>query len=146
MFAAMDVLNPNQPVALVGGLIRLDNQPQTVKVIKLIDTSVAATAPTVTAQVPSAAKAGETIYLSAQADPDAVPAVSYHWDFGDGTSAEGAQVSHCYTRAADFTIRVTVNGVDDVPSEKNFRVKVTGDLSVMPKLTDNQRFVEPTDR
>jgi hypothetical protein len=145
-FTATDVLNLNEPVALVSGLIRLDNQPQTVKVIKLIDTSVAATAPTVTAQVPSAAKAGETIDLSAQADADAVPAVSYHWDFGDGTSAEGAHVSHCYTRAADFNIRVTVDGVDDVPAEKNFQVKVTGNLSVMPKLTDNRRFVEPTDR
>lgn len=144
--AATDALNQNQPVALVGGAIRLENQPQSVKVIKLIDTSVAESAPTVTVRVPSAAHAGETIYLSAQADTDGVPAVSYRWDFGDGTSTEGPQVSHCYTRAADFTIRVTVNGVDGVPAEQNFRVKVTGNLRVMPKLTENRRYVEPTDR
>ena len=145
-FAATDVLNSNEPVALMGDVVRIENQPQTVKVIKLIDRSVAETAPTVTAQVPSSAKAGETIYFSVQADTNAVPAVSYRWDFGDGTSTEGAHVSHCYTRAADFTVRVTVDGVDGVPAEQSFQVKVTGNLSVMPKLTENRRFVEPTDR
>jgi alpha-galactosidase len=75
-----------------------------------------------------------------------VPAVSYRWDFGDGTSTEGAHVSHCYTRAAHLTVRVTVDGVDGVPAEQSFQVKVTGNLSVMPKLTENRRFVEPTDR
>lgn len=145
-FVATDVLNQNEPVALVDGTVRIENRPQSVKVIKLIDTSVAEAAPTVTVRVPSAANAGETIHMSAQADADGVPAVSYSWDFGDGTSTEGAQVSHCYTRAADFTIRITVNGVDGLPAEQNFRVKVTGNLRVMPKLTDNRRFVEPTDR
>lgn len=145
-FAATDVLNQNEPAALAGGALRLENQPQSVKVIKLIDTSVAEAAPTVTARVPSAAHAGETIDLSAQADPGAVPAVSYHWDFGDGTSAEGPKVSHCYTRATDFTIRLTVNGVDDVRAEQNFPVKVTGKLRVMPKLSEHRRFVEPTER
>jgi hypothetical protein len=141
-----DVMNQNAPSALAGSTVRLDVPPQSVKVIKLIDTSVAEAAPTNTPQVPSAANAGETIHMSAQTDADGVPAVSYHWDFGDGTTAEGAQVSHCYTRAADFTVRVTVNGVDGVPAEQNFRVRVTGNLKVMPKLTDNRRFVEPTER
>ncbi len=127
-FVATDVLNQNEPVALVDGTVRIENLPQSVKVIKLIDTSVAEAAPTVTVRVPSAANAGETIHMSAQADADGVPAVSYSWDFGDGTSTEGAHVSHSYTRAADFTIRITVNGVDGVPAEQNFRVKVTGNL------------------
>ncbi len=144
-FTATDVLNQNEPVALAGGALRLENQPQSVKVIKLIDTSVAEAAPTVTARVPSAARAGESIDLSAQTDPGAVPAVSYHWDFGDGTSAEGPKVSHCYTRATEFTIRLTVNGVDDVRSVQNFSVKVTGKLRVMPKLSEHRRFVEPSD-
>ena len=73
--------------------MRIENQPpQSVKVIKIIDSSVAAAAPTVTAQVPSAATAGETIHLSAQAGADGVPAVAYHWDFGDGTRRRRPQV------------------------------------------------------
>ena len=159
-FAATDVLNENETVALGDGAVRLENQPpQSVRVIKLIDTSVAAAAPTVTAQVPTAAKAGETIILSAdilsantlsalsaQAETGGVPAVAYHWDFGDGTSADSAKVSHAYTSAGEFTIQLTVDGVDGVPARKNFSVKVTGNLRAHSNLTDNRRFVEPTDR
>src|SRR5580700_838890 len=145
-----DALNRNETVTLVDGAVQLENQPpQSVRVIKLVDNSVAATAPTVTAQVPAAAKAGETISLSALSAPaeaGGVPAVAYHWDFGDGTSADSPKVSHAYTRAGEFTIRLTVDGVDGVPANKNFSVKVTGNLKAHSNLTDNRRFVEPTDR
>jgi hypothetical protein len=144
-FAATDVLTQNVTLTLEGGAVRLENQPQSVRVIKLIDTSVAAAAPTVTAQVPSAANAGETMTLSALAEASGVPAVAYHWDLGDGTSADSPKVSHAYTTAGEFTIRLTVDGVDGVPAEKNFSVKVTGILKAHSNLTDNRRFVEPTD-
>ena len=145
--AATDVLNQNETVALKGGAVRLENQPpQSVRVIKLIDQSVAAAAPTVTGQVPAAANTGDMITLSAQADAGGVPAVTYHWDFGDGTSADSAKVSHAYTSAGVFAIHLTVGGVDGVPAQKNFSVKVTGNLKAHSTLTDNRRFVEPTDR
>jgi hypothetical protein len=149
-FAATDVLNQSETVTLVGGAVRLENQPpQSVRVIKLIDKSIAAAAPTVTAQVPAAANTGETIILSAlsaQAEAGGVPAVAYHWDFGDGTSADRPKVSHAYTSAGDFTIRLTVDGVDGVPAQKNFSVKVAGNLRAHSNLTDNRRFIDPTDR
>jgi hypothetical protein len=146
-FAATDVLNQNETVTLEDGAVGLENQPsQSVRVIKLIDTSVAAAAPTVTAQAPAAANAGESITLSARAEAGGVPAVAYHWDFGDGTSADSPKASHAYTSAGEFTIRLTVDGVDGVPAQKNFAVKVTGILKAHSNLTDNRRFVEPTDR
>jgi hypothetical protein len=149
-FAATDVLNQNETVTIGGGAVRLENQPpQSVRVIKLIDTSVPAAAPTVTAQVPAAANTGETVTLSAVSAPaeaGGVPAAAYHWDFGDGTSADGPKASHAYTSAGKFTIRLTVDGVDGVPAQKNFSVKVTGNLRAHSNLTDNRRFVEPTDR
>lgn len=33
---------------------------------------------------------------------------TYHWDFGDGTTAEGPEQSHTYTRAGTYTIQVAV--------------------------------------
>ncbi|MGA6984970.1 MAG: PKD domain-containing protein [Terriglobales bacterium] len=149
-FAATDVLDQNAAIALTSGAVQLENQPpQSVRVIKLVDNNVAAAAPTVTAQVPAGANAGDTIVLSAisaQAEAGGVPAVAYHWEFGDGTNADGAKVSHAYTRAGEFTIRLTVDGVDGVPAQKDFSVKVTGNLRAHSNLTDNRRFVEPTDR
>lgn len=146
-FAATDVLKQNETITLDGGAVRLENQPpQSVRVIKLIDKSVAEAAPTVTAQVPAAANTGDMIALSAQAEAGGVPAVAYHWDLGDGTSADSSKVSHAFTSAGEFTVRLTVDGVDGVPAHKDFSVKVIGNLKAHGNLTDNRRFVEPTDR
>jgi len=145
-FAASDVLNQNAPVSLKNGTVRIENQlPESVRVIKLIDGGVTASAPSVKAQVPSVANTGETIHLSAQTEGAGVPAVEYHWDFGDGITASGAKVSHAYTRAAPFTIRLTVDGVDGVPAVQSFSVNVIGDLRALHNLGDNRRFQEPTD-
>jgi PKD repeat protein len=111
-------------------------------VIKLVDTGVAKTAPSVTAQVPSQSKVGETIALSANADPKGVPAIGYHWDFGDGTISEGRNVAHCFTRGADFKVRLTVDGPDGMPYEQSFTIAVTGELKATPKLRANRRFEE----
>jgi alpha-galactosidase len=145
-FTATDVLKQNETVTLDGGAVRLENQPQSVRVIKLIDNSIAAAAPAVTAQVREAANTGDMIALSVQTEAGGVPAVAYHWDFGDGTSAESSKVSHAYTNAGEFMIHLTVDGVDGVPAQKNFSVKVTGNLKAHSNLTDNRRYVEPTDR
>jgi alpha-galactosidase len=139
--AGSDVLNEYAPIALAGGVVRIESQaPESVKVIKLIDTTVPPAAPTVKAQLPSTATAGETIHLSAQTESAGVPAIGYHWDFGDGISANGPNVSHAYTRAGEFTIRLTVDGVEGVPAVQIFRVQVTGTLKAFPKLKDNRRF------
>ncbi len=146
-FTALDVLNSGAPVTVVGGSVQIENQlPESVKVIKLIDSNVAPGAPSVTATVPSAANAGETVSFSAKTEATGVPAIEYRWEFGDGTSANGSKASHTYTRAGDFTTRLTVDGVDGVPSVQNFSIKVTGNLRAHPSLLDNRRFQESTDR
>jgi alpha-galactosidase len=144
---ATAVMDSSSTFALDGGAIQLQNQPpQSVVVIKLVDTAVAKAVPTVTARVPSQSKAGETIAFAAQADPDGVPALGYHWDFGDGTISEGAKVSHCYTRATDFTVRLKVDGPDDVPYEQSFSITVSGELKPTPQLRANRRFEQPSDK
>jgi len=144
---ATAVIDSSATFALDGGMIRIDNQsPQSAIVLKLVDNAIAKTAPTVAALVPSHSKVGETINFSAQADPDGVPALAYHWDFGDGTISEGSKVSHCYTKAADFTVRLTVDGPDDAPYEQSFSIGVTGELKPTPELRANRRFEEPADK
>jgi len=144
---ATAVMDSSSTFVLEGGAIRLQSQPpQSAVVIKLVDTGVAKAAPTVTARVPSQSKAGETIVFTAQADPNGVPALGYHWDFGDGTIFDGPKVSHCYTRAAEFTARLTVDGTDDVPYEQSFSITVSGELKPTPQLRANRRFEEPPDK
>jgi PKD domain len=144
---ATALLDSDAAFTLEGGTLRLGSQsPQSAVVIKLVDTAVAKAAPTVTTRVPSQSKVGETIAFSAQTDPDGVPALGYHWDFGDGTISEGSNVSHCYTRAADFVVRLTVDGPDDAPYEHSFSIGVTGELKPTPELRANRRFAQPADK
>ncbi|HEY1471265.1 MAG TPA: PKD domain-containing protein [Candidatus Acidoferrum sp.] len=145
-YAASDVLNPNAPTAVADGTMRIENQaPESVKMIKLIDSRVSLAEPSVKAVVPAAAKAGEIIHFSAQSETAGAPPVGYHWEFGDGTSADGSAVTHAYTHAAQFSVRLTVDGVDGKPAVQNFFVKVTGILTAFPILSNNRRYQEPGD-
>jgi hypothetical protein len=61
-----------------------------------------------------------------------VPALAYHWDFGDGTTDEGRHVTHAYTTAGRHTVRLVVDGVDAVPMEKVAAVAVSGAVALSP--------------
>ena len=80
-------------------------KPHSVHVIKLVDGAVPAAAPSVTAQVPSSATVDQMLTLTADATGSGVPALAYHWDFGDGAKADGEKAVHAYTRTADYTVR-----------------------------------------
>ena len=143
-FQASDVLNDGEAVAVNAGTVRLDNMARhSVRVIKLIDPATPAAAPTITAQVPSEARVSELLPFSAQAQEAGVPALSYHWDFGDGTTADGPQVSHTYTRDATFTVQLTADGLDGIGAHQSFTVKVTGTLAAAGDVLQNRRYTEP---
>ena len=66
---------------------------------------------------------GESVTFSvAAADPAGNP-LSYTWNFGDGTSAQGANVSHVYSAPGIYTETVTVgDGTSTATSSMNFVV------------------------
>jgi hypothetical protein len=116
--------------------------PHSVKVIKIMDTSTATSAPKISMHVPNSLEAGKTAQFFADADPAGVPVLTYKWDFGDGTSAVGVNVSHSYTRAADFTVRLRAEGLDGIPFEKSASVKVSGKIGTRFVPSSKQRFTK----
>src|SRR5881398_913671 len=52
--------------------------------------------------------------------------VSYSWDFGDGTSATGATVSHIYTAPGSYTATLTVMGDRGARGTDSALVTITG--------------------
>jgi alpha-galactosidase len=137
-----DVLNGNERIALEGETFRLDNQPgRSVKLIKIIDGSISAEAPSITLHTPEQAKIGETIHYSAQAASDGVPATDYLWDFGDGIAVRGSSVAHAYTREGKYEVRLRANGVDGIPAEKSVSLTVSGETQMAPP----RRYVQPVE-
>ncbi|HXH06727.1 MAG TPA: PKD domain-containing protein, partial [Vicinamibacterales bacterium] len=66
--------------------------------------------------------AGQAVSVdgSASSDPDG-DALTYEWEFGDGTTATGATAVHTYAAVGSFTVRLTVRdgrgGVHDATAE-----------------------------
>jgi hypothetical protein len=127
-----DVFAPEPRLSMERDAIQLEQPAHSVKLIKVVDSSVPAAAPTVSLHVPDHAKVGEEVQFSSAATPDGVPALSYRWDFGDGTTENGRRVSHAYTMAGDFSVRLVVEGIDGIPAEKNAHVSVHGTAVIPP--------------
>ncbi len=137
-----DSLAHNQSIGMDHETIRLENQPaHSVRLIKIIDGSIPAAAPSIAFQVPSKAKIGEEITFSSVAAHDGVPALAYRWDFGDGVAADSAALTHTYTAAGNYIVRFTAEGLDGKSAEKTFPIVVSGSVTLPPP----QRYHEPSE-
>jgi hypothetical protein len=69
--------------------------------------------------------------------PSGSAIVSYHWDFGDGVSVDGREVSHAYTEPGEYTVSLTAAEVDRSNAEQRFQVRISGYL---PTTFNPQNF------
>ena len=137
-----DVFGPSGTIAENQASLSLKLPPDSVRMVKIIDTSIPASAPAVNLQAAATLEAGKPATLSAQDAAGSVPALSYRWDFGDGTSAEGSSVTHSYTHAGNFTIHLMAEGIEGVPLEKSLTVSVTGAIDNIFRPELYQRYKE----
>jgi alpha-galactosidase len=121
--------------------VTLVQKAHSVRVLKLIDNSVPALRPPFEIQSANGAKAGETLALSAVASSPEAPVLTCHWDFGDGSSADGLKVQHAFTHAGEYDVQVTVMGLSGIANRKTSRVSITGDVSTRFDPEAKQRSV-----
>ena len=138
-FKLYDSLRPKNAVQAIGGVLRIEDQPaHSVRLIKIIDTSVPASPPSLTVKIPSSAGVGTPANFSAVSEPPEFAAAVYDWDFGDGVCAHGREVTHAYTQAGSYSITASVKGLDGLTAHKTASVRVTGEV--------NNRFDFPKNR
>jgi alpha-galactosidase len=124
-----DVFHQDRQVMLSGGSLRIENQPaHSVRLIKIVDNSIPASPPSVTLRVPSEAQLGKTVEVSSTVATDSPAAIGYHWDFGDGVSADGPSAEHAFTRNGVYNVVLKVRGLDDVTETKTASIKVEGEI------------------
>jgi PKD repeat protein/uncharacterized protein YraI len=91
--------------------------------------TVLSIAPRVEAGGPYVGQAGSPISLAGTAtDPSPVDqaGLSYRWEFGDGTTANGPLVSHSYAQAGNYTARLIVSDKDGAQVAVSATVQVNG--------------------
>jgi peptidoglycan hydrolase-like protein with peptidoglycan-binding domain len=77
---------------------------------------------------PTSGAAPLQVTLTASGD-----AATYHWDLGDGTSADGASVQHAYP-AGSFTARVTATGPSGETAQASVAVTSVGLTLAAPRI------------
>lgn len=70
-----------------------------------------------------------TFDASASYDEDGTIA-TYHWDFGDGATAEGEMVSHLFESYSTYNVVLTVTDNEGTESTKTFVIKVKSSMPV----------------
>jgi hypothetical protein len=109
--------------------LNVAQKPHSVRMLRLIETSVPAVPPAFEIRSASNAKAGETLVFAASASSADTPLIACHWDFGDGSSMDGVQVEHAYTHPGQYEVNVTVTGLAATTNRKTVPVSVSGDVS-----------------
>ena len=138
-YTATDVLR--------GGGVPIDNStlaitlpPHSVRMLMLIDRSVPETAPVFDAHAPADGRAGALLDLNTAAASADAPVLDYHWEFGDGVSAEGADVSHAYTQPGQYTVTVTATGLNGRTARKTLAISITGMVPTVYDPAAKERY------
>jgi alpha-galactosidase len=138
-YEVTDALDAKDIPALNGGTLVLQQPAHSVRVIKIVDTQIPATPPSVTMDHPSEGKAGDSLAFSAQSKGDD-PVLTYRWDFGDGVTSEGREVNHAYTEPGEYSVHLTTTGLDGLSSEDHFALRVTGHIPTTFDPANTKRY------
>ncbi len=138
-YDVVDILE-NETIGRKSSSISLNVRPHSVRMVKILDNSIAPAAPAITAQVPAHAATGSPVSFSAASDPHGVPALAYRWDFGDGSDSNGSSVTHSYTHAGDFRVHLVAEGIENLPFETSFTLSVSGEVDKHFHPDRNRRF------
>ena len=139
-YEVFDVLDKTRLPAKHGSSLTVSQPAHSVRVLRIVDMSVSPKAPVVSIQHSVSAPAGETMVFSADDAGSATPAITYQWVMGDGVTLEGPRVTHAYTHAGDYQVRLTAAGPDALVSTNSFSVTITGSIPTAFVPLDNRRY------
>jgi PKD repeat protein len=110
--------------------------------LKLFDSSAPEASPAFNIHAPAVGLAGVLVDFHASAANHDAPVLEYHWEFGDGVSADGAEVHHAYTYASQYTVRVTAEGLNGHTAQNSAGISITGTIPTGYKPAEKTRYSE----
>ncbi|GGG75004.1 PKD domain-containing protein [Edaphobacter dinghuensis] len=113
--------------------------PHSVRMFKIIDSSLPDNPPPFEVRSATSAVAGESVTFKELSSSAEIPVLTVHWDFGDGGTLNGMEVRHAYTHDGEYDMRVTVTGLNGITNSKTFKVVVTGSIPTRFVPVDKKR-------
>jgi PKD repeat protein len=95
----------------------------------------APTPPTAQINGPNQGQTGQALTFDGSASSGQNPILSYAWDFGDGSSAEGVQVEKVYNEPGGYTVALTVTDDQGLQGSSSLQVQIYPVVEV-PDLSD----------
>ena len=85
---------------------------------------------------------GQEVSYSAIATDSGDDTLTYDWDFGDGTIAEGKDVIHAFANNGDYTITLTVTDDDGASTTQTLDVEVNNVIPTVTEIVGNTEVNE----
>jgi len=82
------------------------------------------------------------VHVFAAVAADSAPALAYHWEFGDGISAQGPSADHVYTRNGVYKIVLKVDGLNGISATQNASITVQGTIKTTYDVEHASRYKE----
>jgi hypothetical protein len=139
-YTAINVLKGGV-VPIGSGKLTITLPPHSVRMLKLTDSSVPDVDPVFEVHAPLAGQVGDCVGLHASAGSTETPVLGYRWQFGDDVSADGADVCHAYTQSGQYTLTVTVTGLNGHMTQKKLSISVTGIASTEYNPEAKKRYI-----
>ena len=127
--------NPNSVV--------VDLPPHSARAFKIVNTGAPAQPPIIKVDHMPSVKTVAVATFRAQPTTSNDAVVSYSWNFGDGVTLEGPEVSHAYTKPGTYQVVVTAAGLGGLSTEEHFSLTVAGSVSTRFAPAEKQRYQQP---
>jgi alpha-galactosidase len=141
-YTATDVLRGGR-LPIEGGALVITLPPHSVRMLKIIDSSMPEIDPAFSTHAPADGHAGDMVQFHAVEDSDEAPVLQYHWEFGDGVSADGVDVSHAYTQASHYKVTVTATGLNRRTLQHTLGISISGAVPTAYSPAAKERYIAP---
>jgi alpha-galactosidase len=114
--------------SLRSDVIHVEQPAHSVRLIRLVDTGVPVTFPSIAVLSGKAAQVGQPISFQVEGSSTANPLLGYTWDFGDGVSGNGERPQHTFTHPGSYQVHVSAETLDGPTAPATQLIVVDGQL------------------
>ncbi|MGO8719801.1 MAG: alpha-galactosidase [Acidobacteriaceae bacterium] len=121
-----NILDPTIGPFLISSSLVVAQPARSVRIFKIVDTTIPAAPIKLDRQIPLYGKTGEVLRFAARGEKKGKPVISCKWDFGDGVTADGDHVIHAYTHPGKFHLELRSEGVNGVFDVQTSSISING--------------------